>query len=1181
MEKDTSPQSLIPSPVQKDTSFKKPSVKRFQASQLPLTTEENQPPPLPPRTRRPQEPPSQYEANLLRSVAMQKTAKKKYVLQQRPSFSLADPTQLSIMLQQHEYNEVELSFGVFTYGKERDKFIPSIQGSAFEAFLDAFRDRSEIQISQFQDIFLTKDPDSPHHTQVLLGQKSKRIIHHLDPVTNMITRTDYQTKYRAWQNLQVIRDRIWGYTIHKSKETSDVEFTEIHPDMRGAQTRDKWTYVFASSSYHIYLSMVTFRAMGSTSPIPKISYELEIERTSDSARIEELTELANFCLMIMNGGIQPFPSLDEKSSVVSRIYDVLRMTPPPDNPLKMPGGWWDRPVDLDRSSLMGIFQPYAAGVKYDGVRKFLFFDEEGTYLFYPPFDIIRIFRSVSHLAGTLLDGEYIKMTNSWTFYAFDILFHAGRDVRRNDLVSRQAIIAELISSNASSGVGFLKSKPFFTDGGMYENINRAVESTVPPGVSVDGYILTPMGGYKEGRTYKWKLPELRSVDFFVIEADASSKATVREKVENGEWDLGGPITDESNVVLLLLLDEDKSKEQQIVRSVSAMLVDNFIWTDRIVECLGTLVTTRSGNSFLQFRPFRIRYDKTHPNTVQHAQPMFKSISKPLELDTLLGKDDVLFSKCLRSLKVHTLETFAKDKTLLDIGTSIKTLGKLRDWSGKLTLVESIPSEHQKLSEEAAKWNLDVDIFDSLAEVKGHMDVVCLFLSGQEYLDDETKFGELIAELDDMLLEGGIFIWVTDTPQGTLTSRMEAAGYSLEQILDGRHSGSWTKEHYTRSGGPLGGVPPSNLCALPPQAQLKMDSVTRHVFMRTKPNPFPITSIVNVSKLDLESIPIGETKELTLFGRKLWVMGCDRGPSSLIFAAMLASRKDFQAKNLAAQKKTMWGLREWIKRIELSEFESHLTTGTAETYYTKLTSLNTTYDPEDAWALEKLTECCVYVVLENWDILPSLCGRSRNVFLLKAGDMEYYPISTRGSDKFKLDKKQTAECLEVLKGIAEGSVVAAVQPSGVPIAQPSEPIPVQPVAKKLFPSPPATPPGSPQQKIAQSEEVQEPKIGDVEAQSVQEPPQEPTQSESPPWIPPGDTPQQVPQKEVKVAQNEEPIEKQGPTLFLLTYKKGNRNLTDGIYDSEDKAEARGQQLASVVKSFKSYSVTRYILNKSYA
>ena len=165
------------------------------------------------------------------------------------------------------------------------------------------------------------------------------------------------------------------------------------------------------------------------------------DKELELAKMNEMYQLNNL-YSIFENDIILIP--ESENSVISREYNTLfrrDISKTQSSALIKPGYFFNyknKPKAIYSKILLHA-ENYAMTIKYDGLRKFLLFSDLGIYLIEPCYTIHKIDGPVPGLSRTLLDGEWMVGNGDQkpTFYAFDILFFKGKDIKHyNNLEER-------------------------------------------------------------------------------------------------------------------------------------------------------------------------------------------------------------------------------------------------------------------------------------------------------------------------------------------------------------------------------------------------------------------------------------------------------------------------------------------------------------------------------------------------------------------------------------------------------------------------------------------------------------------------------------------------------------------------------------------------------------------------
>ncbi len=224
------------------------------------------------------------------------------------------------------------------------------------------------------------------------------------------------------------------------------------------------------------------------------------------------------------------------------------------------------PVTIHRSNLIksstenNLYNHYSVSLKADGMRMCAFTlsspkpELNGAIYFIDINDniIYSGYKDESYV-NTLVEGEYVKElgTGKYVFYAYDILFERGNDVRRRQyyntfkeerLLSRSVYVDRFVKSSSRMAtleqVVEIKRKGYKVsekaDGSdIFEKAHELWESRTSQPFYVDGLIFTPNKEHYPLRSgswyslFKWKPPHLNTIDFLIDVVKNSLKSEMK------------------------------------------------------------------------------------------------------------------------------------------------------------------------------------------------------------------------------------------------------------------------------------------------------------------------------------------------------------------------------------------------------------------------------------------------------------------------------------------------------------------------------------------------------------------------------------------------------------------------------------------------------------------------------
>ena len=303
-----------------------------------------------------------------------------------------------------------------------------------------------------------------------------------------------------------------------------------------------------------------------------------------------------------------------------------------------------QPETLQKDKLSNLFKElYSVTDKADGNRYFMFINSTGN-VYYIDNNIKNILATDlrTNLRNTIIDGELIENENSINFYAFDIIFYDGKDLRGDKnyfLKDRLALVNTTIKSLTQSDYYIVEMKRF-----IWKNVFIGSEFLMKDIKNKlyknDGLIFTPMNesyplSGKWDKLFKWKPAELNTIDFYSLkerDIDGSVKWKLYVQNKNQNSQIKNDIKLELfNVKELCNLPD--SKDITFETTFDDNLLDpttgQSYKTKTVIEYKWE--KTPTGGKFI---PLRTRWDKTankkkHGNFVHVACNIWNNINNPI------------------------------------------------------------------------------------------------------------------------------------------------------------------------------------------------------------------------------------------------------------------------------------------------------------------------------------------------------------------------------------------------------------------------------------------------------------------------------------------------------------------------------------------------------------------------
>ena len=205
--------------------------------------------------------------------------------------------------------------------------------------------------------------------------------------------------------------------------------------------------------------------------------------------------------------------------------------------------------NLIKSDEKNLYNRYAVTLKADGVNYFMYVNKDGKiYYFNNNYQIENSGYESKEFIDTLIEGEMIEYNGKKKFFAYDMLFFKGEDIRRKLLISlrrkdekydekldgRLDKLTKFINSDKINKVKdfndknliHFEKKPYEfslrSDGSdIFEKIKKIWDNKKNNEFHTDGLIFVPIYEHYplQGKTwdslFKWKPPELNTIDFLV------------------------------------------------------------------------------------------------------------------------------------------------------------------------------------------------------------------------------------------------------------------------------------------------------------------------------------------------------------------------------------------------------------------------------------------------------------------------------------------------------------------------------------------------------------------------------------------------------------------------------------------------------------------------------------------
>jgi hypothetical protein len=417
------------------------------------------------------------------------------------------------------------------------------------------------------------------------------------------------------------------------------------------RSKNRWSFIPTSlenplSPFRIDLTHVTGWNIDKRGvEIPIFTYEIELELIKPIKDAHVLFNGFKFMLQLVQDSKYIISSL-ENNFVIDNYNKLFGKT------LSGLFNVVNKPVNL-RIQTLDSPNNLVLTDKADGERKLLFFVANNAYLVYPYNEISKyIIDTPEQLNNTIFDGELVKYSNYTDEYLiFDLIMYQSKDYRNECFRIRKFQLTNI--TNTMSFPNIKDKKYYYPDpdvrGNFYIRINEILDDIPNKKYGNDGIIINTLeADYTTGEVFKWKPPELLTIDFLI-------------KKDDGKF--------------LLYSKVDKSKEYILFKGTQEHPFSGSVESPDLIE--NQIMEMRWDYGKKTFIPFRIRYDRDQPNNHSTAVNIWKDIMNPISETTIRGRDLIMMRRYHNKFKRYLLKEYIKGKTLVDIGSGKG--GDLHKW----------------------------------------------------------------------------------------------------------------------------------------------------------------------------------------------------------------------------------------------------------------------------------------------------------------------------------------------------------------------------------------------------------------------------------------------------------------------------------------------------------------------
>lgn len=633
--------------------------------------------------------------------------------------------------------EIEASLGTFRNFKGRNNFHPGLKSLYCFNQTKTFFDRQSRPMGGTLDVRRYYD-------------KIERIEDlHVRKITDMTTEgVTYQTKSR--DRKYFVDNTKFGIRISKSSEKHlddgdefEREWRKVDkmilrykksgsseeqtgrknlPDIAIIRYRRRISYTETSRSSKLFglrfdLTSVDENHVRDDGSIWNIrKYEVEMERIDQSVDLERFIDAVIVLLGYSQDIMCPEQLIDlEERALAIKLHnnifygDTTTHKWSSKDQYRLYSGYWNKPKNIKIKDMLDSHFNPAVTIKLNGRRVTMLIDQNGTYLFSPPYDVFKIGEGNDALSGTLVDCEIMLVWDRDRYvvknlYMFDVLFYKDQDLRQSKfdvrLINVNQIAQNFEDSHLYCGLQ-CTVKEYFMDGDFYDRTQTAfakieADETYKQYNLQDGLIFQPSHWYKNNHTFKWKPEYNLTIDFRIMRFSAdeidyiyknkkggsiydsdTSPAWLTEFYNTPHQDLNAY---EGKMYWLLSGAKGKDIPFRGTRShpFGGFIIVNMDEFDgqsldsiEIIECKWNY-----NDQIFEF--YRIRDDRDRPNNLETARSVWEDIMNPIPQETIKGETLQLMRKYHNQEKLSILtKEFHRGDVIIDIGSGRG--GDLQKW----------------------------------------------------------------------------------------------------------------------------------------------------------------------------------------------------------------------------------------------------------------------------------------------------------------------------------------------------------------------------------------------------------------------------------------------------------------------------------------------------------------------
>lgn len=729
-----------------------------------------------------------------------KTATIKRYQTSGPVFTDAEKKEIKNLLKSSGKYEIEASLGTF----RGESFHPGLKS------LYCFSNMGNF-LQSMDSVKLTKTLD---RTDQIVGEHTRRIT---DLVESSVI---YQKKYKERES--TLDNKRWGIRVSKALEVfedddsfddkwdkieslmnewkgSSKKVSKISQEIAIQRIRRRDSYTDSKRSGELYgvridlsfIEEIHIRKDGSTYIIPK--YEVEIERIETNIDVDSFISAIERILMWSQDTYDPRQMMDlQERRVAVELHNHMFIAETSakgwksKDPYRLYSGYWNKPKNIKLKDMVEPRFDPAVTVKLDGKRNSLLFTDNGTYLFSPPYDVVKIGPPSKDLNGVMIDCELVSSDMGYEIHSFDMLFDHHVDIRQIEFANRYSALEKLdddIQATEMYDIGYLR-KIYFVGGTFYDRVRQCIEyaeQQKEEGISrpFDGMIFQPGHWYKNNHTFKWKPESQLTIDFLFIPLSEEEIEEVnpdvdpRDYVGRALWLMAGENGKDVNFRGTrrhpfrgyVVLDYDE--------------IDGESLSYRIVECSWD----KEENTFI---PYRFRTDRDRPNNLSTARDVWEDIMNPIPIETMEGDTLQLMRKYHNQEKLAILtKEFAKNSVILDIGSGRG--GDLHKWDQlgfkTVYVVEPNSENLEELQRRRETTKIKTQVHTMNIGAEETQEISALLDENSQTLDGVVSFFSMTFFPQSKELYNGFIDTVDLLPEGGKFAGIVMDGYKVRDLLD--------------------------------------------------------------------------------------------------------------------------------------------------------------------------------------------------------------------------------------------------------------------------------------------------------------------------------------------------------------------------------------------------------------